>query len=60
METGPGELWIGEEYLKMAYEDFFQGFDKGEQDFTHHVIHGWLAAADEVRGRKTVKNCRFP
>ena len=67
MGTGPGEVWTGEADLKTAYENFFQGFDKGEQDFTYHVIHGglsaemgWLAASGEVKGKKDGKELAFP
>ena len=35
--TGPGEVWSGPEEIKDAYEHFFQGYDKGQQDFTYHV-----------------------
>ena len=32
MGTGPGEIWLGPEDIKVAYEHFFEGFDKGEQN----------------------------
>ena len=32
MATGPGEIWVGPEDIKVAYEHFFEGFDKGEQN----------------------------
>ena len=28
MGTGPGEIWVGPEDIKVAYEHFFEGFDK--------------------------------
>jgi ketosteroid isomerase-like protein len=31
MGTGPGEVWVGPEEIKAAYEHFFEGFDKGQQ-----------------------------
>src|SRR4051794_37076290 len=40
MGTGPGEVWSGAEEIKDAYKHFFEGFDKGEQDFTYYVKHG--------------------
>ena len=32
MGTAPGEIWVGPEDIKVAYEHFFEGFDKGEQN----------------------------
>src|SRR6186713_3126218 len=32
MGSGPGEMWVGPEEIKDAYEHFFQGYDKGQQD----------------------------
>jgi ketosteroid isomerase-like protein len=67
MGTGPGELYTGEDDLKVAYEHFFQGYDKGEQDFTYYVIHGglsgemgWLVASGEIKGKKDGKDFAFP
>lgn len=67
MGTGPGELWTGADDLKMAYGNFFQGYDKGEQNFTYYVIHGglsaemgWLVASGEVKGKKDGKEFAFP
>ena len=67
MGSGPGELWSGTEEIKAAYEKFFEGFDKGEQDF--HYNHkfgglssdmGWLVASGEVNGKKDGKKIAFP
>jgi ketosteroid isomerase-like protein len=33
MGSGPGEVWSGPDEIKVAYEHFFEGFDKGEQKF---------------------------
>jgi ketosteroid isomerase-like protein len=33
MGTGPGEIWSGPDEIKVAYEHFFEGFDKGEQKY---------------------------
>jgi ketosteroid isomerase-like protein len=66
MGSGPGELWSAEAEIKDAYEHFFQGFDKGEQDFTYYVRHGelsegmgWLVASGEVKGKKDGKAFAF-
>src|SRR6478752_1055577 len=40
MGSGPGEMWVGPEEIKDAYEHFFQGFDKGQQDFEYKFKHG--------------------
>lgn len=37
MGTGPGEIWVGPDEIKVAYEHFFEGFDKGQQDFEYRV-----------------------
>ena len=64
--TGPGEVWSTTEEIKDAYEHFFQGFDKGEQDFSYYVKHGdladgmgWLVASGEVKGKKDGKDFAF-
>jgi len=31
MGSGPGEIWSGPDEIKVAYQHFFDGFDKGEQ-----------------------------
>src|SRR4029077_9983846 len=35
MGSGPGEIWSGPDEIKVAYEHFFEGFDKGEQKFAY-------------------------
>jgi hypothetical protein len=53
MGTGPGEIWVGPGEIKVAYEYFFEGFDKGEQSFEYQfkiggvsASMGWLMAVD--------------
>lgn len=65
--SGPGEVWSGTEEIKDAYEHFFQGFDKGQQDFTYHFKFGelsaqmgWLMTSGEVKGKKDGKDFAFP
>ena len=65
--TGPGEVWASKDEIKDAYGHFFQGYDKGQQDFTYHVRHGelsaemgWLVASGEVKGKKDGKDFAFP
>ena len=67
MGTGPGEVWSSAEEIKDAYEHFFQGYDKGEQDFTYHVKKGELSsgmgclvASGEGKGKKDGKAFAFP
>lgn len=67
MGTGPGEVWSGEDEIKDAYKHFFEGFDKGQQDFTYHVKFGelspkmgWILASGEVKGKKDGKDFAFP
>lgn len=66
--TGPGEVWSGPEEIKDAYEHFFQGYDKGQQDFTYHVKFGELFSRDGLagglgqgdKGKKDGKDFAFP
>ncbi len=65
--TGPGEVWAGTSEIKDAYGHFFEGFDKGQQDFTYYVKHGelsadmgWLAVSGEVKAKKDGKDIAFP
>ena len=44
MGTGPGEIWVGPEDIKVAYEHFFEGFDKGEQNFEYQFKIGGVGA----------------
>lgn len=67
MGTGPGEIWSGPEEIKGAYEHFFQGFDKGEQEFEYffrigglEAEMGWLMASGNIKGKKDGKAFAFP
>ena len=67
MGTGPGEIWVGTQDIKVAYEHFFEGFDKGEQNFEYQfkigavgADMGWLMASGNVTGKKDGKNVAFP
>ena len=67
MGTGPGEIWSGAAEIKVAYEHFFEGFDKGEQKFEYQFKiggltseMGWLMAAGNVTGKKDGKEFAFP
>ena len=51
----------------MAYEHFFEGFDKGEQKFEYQFRiggltseMGWLMTAGNVNGKKDGKDFVFP
>jgi uncharacterized protein (TIGR02246 family) len=67
MGTGPGEVWSGPDEIKVAYEHFFEGFDKGEQKFEYQFKiggvtseMGWLMTAGNVNGKKDGKEFAFP
>jgi uncharacterized protein (TIGR02246 family) len=67
MGTGPGEVWSGPDEIKVAYEHFFEGFDKGEQKFEYQFKiggvtpqMGWLMTAGNVTGKKDGKDIAFP
>ena len=67
MGTGPGEIWVGPDEIKVAYEHFFEGFDKGQQDFKYQfriggvtADMGWLMASGNVTGKKDGKDFAFP
>ena len=67
MGTGPGEIWVGPEDIKVAYEHFFEGFDKGEQNFECQfkiggigTDMGWLMASGNVTGKKDGKDVALP
>jgi ketosteroid isomerase-like protein len=67
MGTGPGEVWSGPDEIKVAYEHFFEGFDKGEQKFEYQFKiggvtseMGWLMTAGNVSGKKDGKEFAFP
>lgn len=67
MGSGPGEMWVGPAEIKDAYEHFFQGFDKGQQNFEYHFKHGglgtdmgWLMASGDIKAKKDGKAITFP
>jgi ketosteroid isomerase-like protein len=67
MGTGPGEIWVGPDDIKVAYQHFFEGFDKGEQNFEDQfkiggagAETGWLMASGNVTGKKDGKDLDFP
>ena len=67
MGTGPGEIWSGPEEVKTAYEHFFEGFDKGQQEFEYHFKigdlgrdMGWLMASGNMKGKKDGKDFEVP
>lgn len=67
MGTGPGEMWRGPAEIKDAYEHFFQGYDKGEQEFEYQfkvgslgTDMGWLMASGNIKGKKDGKEFTFP
>ena len=67
MGSGPGEIWSGPDEIKVAYQHFFEGFDKGEQKFEYQFRiggatsdMGWLMASGNVTGKKDGKDFAFP
>jgi ketosteroid isomerase-like protein len=67
MGTGPGEVWSGPDEIRVAYEHFFEDFDKGEQKFEYQFKiggvtpeMGWLMTAGNVNGKKDGKAFTFP
>jgi ketosteroid isomerase-like protein len=67
MGTGPGEVWSGPDEIKVAYEHFFEDFDKGEQKFEYQFKiggvtseMGWLMTAGNMNGKKEGKEFTFP
>jgi uncharacterized protein (TIGR02246 family) len=67
MGSGPGEIWSGPDEIRVAYEHFFEGFDKGEQKFEYQFRiggvtseMGWLMTAGNVNGKKDGKEFVFP
>jgi uncharacterized protein (TIGR02246 family) len=67
MGTGPGEIWSGPDEIKVAYEHFFESFDKGEQKFEYQFRiggvtsdMGWLITSGNVTGKKDGKEFVFP
>jgi ketosteroid isomerase-like protein len=67
MGSGPGEMWVGPAEIKDAYEHFFQGYDKGQQEFEYKFKHGglgtdmgWLMASGNIKAKKAGKAVVFP
>jgi len=67
MGTGPGEVWSGPEEIKVAYEHFFEGYDKGQQKFEYQfkigglgTDMGWLMASGNITWKKGGKTTEFP
>jgi ketosteroid isomerase-like protein len=67
MGSGPGEIWSGPSEIKVAYEHFFEGFDKGQQKFEYQFRiggvtseMGWMMTAGNVNGKKDGKEFAFP
>ena len=67
MGSGPGEIWSGPGEIKVAYEHFFEGFDKGQQKFEYQFRiggvtseMGWMMTAGNVNGSKDGKGFAFP
>ena len=67
MGSGPGEIWSGPGEIKVAYEHFFEGFDKGQQNFEYQFRiggvtseMGWMMTAGNVNGKKDGKEFAFP
>ena len=67
MGSGPGEIYSGPEEIRVAYQHFFKGFDKGEQKFEYQFRiggvtpeMGWLMTAGNVTGKRDGKDFAFP
>jgi ketosteroid isomerase-like protein len=67
MGTGPGEIWSGPDEIKVAYQHFFEGFDKGQQHFEYQFRigklgsdMGWMMTAGNVTGMKGGQGFAFP
>jgi ketosteroid isomerase-like protein len=67
MGTGPGEIWSGPDEIKVAYQHFFEGFDKGQQHFEYQFRigklssdMGWMMTVGNVTGKKDGKDLAFP
>jgi len=67
MGSGPGEIYSGPDEIRVAYQHFFKGFDKGEQKFEYQFRiggvtpeMGWLMTAGNVTGKKDGKDFAFP
>jgi uncharacterized protein (TIGR02246 family) len=67
MGTGPGEIWSGPDEIKVAYQHFFEGFDKGKQKFEYQFRigglspeMGWMMASGNVTYEKGGKELAYP
>jgi uncharacterized protein (TIGR02246 family) len=67
MGTGPGEWYAGTAAIKEAYGHFFEGFDKGAQEFDYtsragglSTDMGWMVTAGNVKGKLKGKKIAFP
>ena len=67
MGSGPGEIWSGPDEIKVAYQHFFDGFDKGEQKFEYQFRiggltseMGWMMTSGNVNGKKSGKDFALP
>ena len=53
--TGAGEIFLGKDEIRNAYQHFFEDFDKGKQEFEYGFVTGdvlgsaaWLAATGKL------------
>ena len=67
MGTGPGEMWVGPDELKVAYEHFFMVYDKGEQHYEYDYRTGelgegmgWLMTSGTIKGKKEGEEFAYP
>jgi len=67
MGSGPGEIWSGPDEIKVAYQHFFEGFDKGEQKFEYQFRiggltseMGWMMTSGNVEGKKGGQEFAYP
>ncbi|HEX3445076.1 MAG TPA: nuclear transport factor 2 family protein [Chthoniobacterales bacterium] len=67
MGSGPGEIWSGPDEIKVAYQHFFDGFDKGEQKFEYQFRiggltseMGWMMTSGNVNGKKGEQEFALP
>ena len=67
MGTGPGEIWSGPDEIKVAYQHFFEGFDKGKQKFEYQFRigglsseMGWMMTSGNVTYEKEGKEFAYP
>ena len=67
MGCGPGEIWSGPDEIKAAHQQFFEGFDYGEQNFEYEfdigevsADKGWMLTSGNVTGKKDGMEFTFP